>query len=137
MFQLNSIDVFCLDDSRFGQICKQRITNLTLIINEDNTEKDEEECTKNVYAPVLSFFENLKSLSMISSCTLNYPRLCSFEPSEKVFSSSTLTKLCIDVSDFTDCLLLLDGRLKQLTTLIVRVHMITRHLQTFDNQVNF
>ena len=136
MIKLNNIGVFCLDDSRFGQICKQRITNLTLIINENNIEIDGKEYTKNVYAPVLAFFDNLQSLSMISSCTDNYPRFWSFEPSEKVFSSSTLTKLCINVSRFTDCLLLLDGRLKQLTTLIVQVHEIYNHIPTFHSQVS-
>ena len=39
------------------------------------------------------------------------------------FSSSTLTKLCINVYNFNDCLALLDGRLKQLTTFIVQVEL--------------
>jgi hypothetical protein len=40
------------------------------------------------------------------------------------FSSLTLTKLCIHVHSFDDCLVLLDGRLKQLTKFIVEVDYI-------------
>ncbi len=129
--------VFCLDDSHFGRICKQRITNLTLIINENNIEIDNEEYTKNVYAPVLTFFENLKSLSMISSSNSNYSRFWLFNASGKVFSSSTLTKLCIHLYDFNDCLLLLDGRLKQWITFIVQVDFIIDRISTFQKRVSW
>ncbi len=37
------------------------------------------------------------------------------------YSSSTICKLCVDVNRFEDCLALLDGRLKQLTTFIVTI----------------
>ncbi len=36
-------------------------------------------------------------------------------------SSSTICKLCVYVNHFEDCLALLDGRLKQLTTFIVSI----------------
>jgi hypothetical protein len=40
------------------------------------------------------------------------------------FSSLSLNKLCIRVRSFEDCLALLDGRLKNLTTLIIDIiHM--------------
>ena len=135
---MNNVDVFSLDESPFGQVCKEQITNLTLVINENDTEIDKTKYTKNVYAPILAFFENLKSLSITSSCTDNSTRFWSFNTPTTVFVSSTLTKLCINVYYFTDCLLLLDGRLKQLTTLIVDVHFITSDdLPTFHNQVSF
>jgi hypothetical protein len=44
--------------------------------------------------------------------------------SPSTFSSSTLTKLCINVHSFDDCLALLDGRLKQLITFIVQIDFI-------------
>lgn len=135
MFKLNNMGVFCLDESHFGQICKQRVTNLTLIINENNIKMDEEEYTKNVYVLVFAFFENLKSLSMTSSSISNYPRFWLFDKSGKLFSSSTLTKLCIHLHEFNDCLLLLDGRLKQLSTFVVQVNYIIGRASRFQNQV--
>ena len=128
--------MLCLDDSRFGRICKQQITNLTLVINENKIEINEEEYTKNVYAPVLVFFENLKCLSIVASSVDKCPLISLELTSEKIFSS-TLTKLCINIFEFTDCLLLLDGRLKQLTTLIVQVHTTPDDILTIRNQVSF
>ncbi len=52
------------------------------------------------------------------------------------FSSSTLTKLCINIDNFDDCLALLDGRLKQLTTFIVQVGCINEWTSTFYNMVS-
>ncbi|CAF3284153.1 unnamed protein product [Rotaria socialis] len=51
------------------------------------------------------------------------------------FSSSILTKLCISLNTLQDCLSLLDGRLKQLSTLIVIVHGTKNH-STFDHNMN-
>ena len=50
--------------------------------------------------------------------------------------SSMLTKLCINVDDFEDVYALLDGRLKQLTTLIVQVDIIRNSLVTSPNRVS-
>ncbi|CAF4706241.1 unnamed protein product, partial [Rotaria sp. Silwood2] len=42
-------------------------------------------------------------------------------------SSSILYKLCINLNCFEDCLALLDGRLKQLTTFIVNIDSTDYH----------
>ncbi len=52
------------------------------------------------------------------------------------FSSSTLTKLCINVFNFDDIDALLDGRLKQLTTFIVQVEFITNRISISYNMVS-
>ena len=93
MFKLKNIDVFCSDGSRFGRICKQQITNLTVVVNEEMKET----YTENVYASILIFFENLKCLSIIPSPVSNYPCFSFFDKPGNVFSSSTLTTLCIHV----------------------------------------
>jgi hypothetical protein len=82
------------------------------------------EYTTNVYAPLLILFQNLKHLSIIESSITNYPPLSICHLPSTTFSSSILTKLCIDVCSFDDCLYLLDGRLKQLTIFIVRICFI-------------
>ncbi len=52
------------------------------------------------------------------------------------FSSSTLTKLCINVYSFDDCLALLDGRLKQLTTFVVQANYIQHWIPRSYNMVS-
>jgi hypothetical protein len=52
------------------------------------------------------------------------------------FHSSTLTYLCIDMYTLDDCLYLLDGRLKQLTTLIVRLNFIDNSSSIIHNIVS-
>ncbi len=133
---LNKIDGFCLDDSLFGHICKQQITDLILIINENNMEMTEKRYTKNVYATILAFFENLKHLTIVLSFADNYPRLSFYNLSPMTFSSSILTELCINVNNFNDVHALLDGRLKQLTTLIVQVEFIHGSILNSSNRVS-
>ncbi|CAF4381357.1 unnamed protein product [Rotaria sp. Silwood2] len=122
---------YFIDDFLFGHICKQQITDLVLVVNENNIEITEEDYTKNVYAIILDFFENVKHLTIAmpstkhySGSTTSYPCLSLYKLPPMTFSSSTLTKLCINVHDINDVRSLLDGRLKQLTTLIVQVEFI-------------
>ncbi|CAF4060668.1 unnamed protein product [Rotaria magnacalcarata] len=48
------------------------------------------------------------------------------------FSSSILTELCINTNNFDDCLALLDGRLKQLTSLILQVNYIYKTSTSYN-----
>jgi hypothetical protein len=50
--------------------------------------------------------------------------------------SSTLTKLCITLLSFEDCLSLLDGRLKQLSTFIV-ISQVVGYSLTVNNSVSY
>jgi hypothetical protein len=136
MFSFKEMNVFLLDDSLFGHIYKEQITDLILIINENRKELTLAEYTKNVYAIILSLFKNLKHLSVILPSTNNYPSLLLYNLSPMTFSSSTITKLCISVCHFNDCLDLLDGRLKQLTTFIVEVNYITDEIIAFHDMVS-
>jgi hypothetical protein len=92
--------------------------------------------TANVYAPILTFFKNLKHLSIFESSITDYPPLSICDLPSTTFSSSILTELCIDVYKFDDCLYLLDGRLKQLSTFIVRIYHIDDHSWTFHKTVS-
>ncbi|CAM4808853.1 unnamed protein product [Rotaria magnacalcarata] len=115
---------YFIDDSLFGHICKQQITDLILVSNDNNIEITQKEYTKDVYAVIFTFFEKLKHLSIVSASTNDYPSLSLYISPPLTFSSSTLTKLCINVNNFDDCLTLLDGRFKQLTTFIVQINYI-------------
>ena len=68
---------------------------------------------------------------------MSYPALTLSDLPSTTFSSSILTQLCIDVSTLDDCLYLLDGRLKQLTTLIVRIHYVDDSSTIVHNMVGF
>lgn len=93
------------------------------------------EYTKNIYA-MLFIFKKLKHLSIVSSSINDYPPLSLYISPPITFSSSLLTKLCINVYLFEDCLALLDGRFKQLTTFIVQVKFISRRVSTSHNRVS-
>jgi len=92
--------------------------------------------TVNVYAPILNFFKNLKHLNIIGSFNMSNPCLTLGNLPSNTFHSSTLTYLCIDVYTLDDCLYLLDGRLKQLTTLIVRIGYIDNSSSIIHNMVS-
>jgi hypothetical protein len=91
----------------------------------------------NVYAHILNFFKNLKHLSIIETLNPTYPRLSLSDLPSNSFFSSTLTHLCINVYTLDDCLCLLDGRLKQLTTLSVRIAYIDDSSSIIHNMVRF
>jgi hypothetical protein len=143
MHKFNNIHVFCLDDSLFGHIRKQQITDLILIINENSMEITQKEYTKNVYAIIFAFFENLKNLTIAVSYTEDYIGIIKSYPSFSLyklppitFSSSTLTKLWITVNDFNDVRALLDGRLKELKIFIVQVDHIDNWISTTHHRVS-
>jgi len=69
----------------------------------------------------LKFFENLKHLSIIGLVPKSFPPLLLDKLPLTTFYSSTLYKLSIHVMHYDDLLALLDGRLKQLNTLNVRI----------------
>ena len=116
------IIIFCLDDSSLRYIFRQQITDL-ILRNRDEIFKigSCKDYTVNVYAHILDVFENLKHFSVIETFNMSYPALALSNLPSTMFSSSTLTQLCIDVFTLDDCLYLLYGRLKQLTTLIIRI----------------
>jgi hypothetical protein len=92
---------------------------------------------RNVYEYILKFFTNLKHLSIIETLNPSYPPLLLCDSPAITFFSSTLTYLCINVNTLDDCLYLLDGRLKQLTTLIIRIRNIDKSSSIIHNIVSF
>ncbi|CAM2722700.1 unnamed protein product [Rotaria socialis] len=114
---------------------QEQITNLTLI----NDDKDEmivslKNYTTNVYSHILIFFKNLKELSITGPYPISmYPGLSLRYLPSTTFSSPTLTHLYINVKTFDDCLYLLDGRLRKLTTLCVNIYSIDEYSTIVHN----
>ena len=130
------ICVSLLDESFFGHIFKQQIRELTLTNNQKCTEVPMINYTTDVYARIVDFCQNLMHFNVISSSGGTFPSLSLRGLSSSTFSSSTLMKLCINVYNFEDCLSLLDGRLKQLSTLIVVIVNVEDHSSIVHNSVS-
>ncbi|CAF4165058.1 unnamed protein product, partial [Adineta steineri] len=86
---------------------------------------------------ILTHFENLKYLDIVVPYIqrlygpiICYPALSLYDLLPTTFSSSTLTKLSINVKDLNGVHSLLDGRLIQLNTLIIHVQLVTNWLPT-------
>jgi hypothetical protein len=92
--------------------------------------------TRNVYARIISFCENLNNFNVDQSFNEECPPLSLHDLPSTTFFSSTLTKLTIGLSCFTDCLCLLDGRLKQLTNLIVTINTSVNSTLIVSNSVS-
>ncbi|CAF0791182.1 unnamed protein product [Rotaria sordida] len=127
------------NESSLRHIFQQQITDLILI----NNDKEKmigslSNYTINVYGHILKFFKNLTHLNITEGFNSSYPGLILRDLPSTTFFSSILTHLCINTYNLDDCLYLLDGRLKQLTTLIVRIHYMhfSSTVHNMDNLLN-
>ncbi|CAF3642706.1 unnamed protein product [Rotaria socialis] len=128
--KLDNMDVLYsllgINNQRLDNIVQK--TTFTTILNFESISANDDFCSI-----ILSVSKSLHHLSILSSSINGYPPLSLHNLPSTIFFSSTLTKLCINVNDFNDCLALLDGRLKQLTTFIVQIKYIENvSLQSYD-----
>ncbi|CAF3091368.1 unnamed protein product [Rotaria sp. Silwood2] len=113
------------NESPLRYIFQQQITELILGNRDRNSMiGSSKKYTTNVYGHILKFFKNLKYLSIIETFNPSYPCLSLHKLPPATFFSSTLTHLCINMFTLDDCLYLLDGRLKQLSTLIIGISYV-------------
>ncbi|CAF4449238.1 unnamed protein product, partial [Rotaria sp. Silwood2] len=88
-----------------------------------------------IFTHVFTLFTNLQYLSFGSSSIC--PQRISFDMSSRIFMSSTLLELHVNVLHFSDCLYLLDGRFNQLRILHVNIGWIHHSSSpTIDNTEN-
>jgi hypothetical protein len=86
--------------------------------------------TKDVYDYILKFFENLEHLSIIEA----YPRY--YPPLTFRYLSFTLSKLSVRIISYEDCLALLDGGLKQLTSFTVVINVMQHYSSNLYHMVS-
>ncbi|CAF3189410.1 unnamed protein product [Rotaria sp. Silwood2] len=135
-FQRDSSLHYFTDNSSLEHILKEQITKLDLIHKDDGYEiMLSKVYTKTVYAHILTYCEKLEHLNVTASSNFVYPSLSIRYLPSNTFSSSTLTYLCINVQTFTDFVCLLDGRLKQLCTLIVQFYQMDTDSSVVHNLV--
>ncbi|CAF1473128.1 unnamed protein product [Adineta steineri] len=116
-------------ESPFRHLFQEQITDLILEYNKAIHILSSNSNERNVYEYTLNVFKNLKHLSVIQCDQLLSIKNLAFT----TWSSLNLTKLCVDVCCFDDCFALLDGRLKQLNTFIVRIYYINDELSSVYN----
>jgi len=110
-------------------LLKEQITTLYLYTKKDTTiELFTEACVR-----LLTVCKKLETLTFKNSNNIQLP-LSNFSTSTCL--SSTLCYLNIDLSNFDDCLYLLDGRLNQLSTFIIEIVEINTSSLDIDNTVN-
>ena len=111
------------DDLTLRNILRNQITHLHIDVC--TTSEVNSNTVSNTFELVLSLCERLTELDLSEGFFRKGLRRPSvFLIHNKNFLSSTLTKLKINVATLFDCLLLLDGRLDSLSTLIINVAYI-------------
>ncbi|CAF1661111.1 unnamed protein product, partial [Adineta ricciae] len=123
----NSQDNY-VDTSPFRRIFQEQIIDLSLVYKHGIDILAERLYRKGVHGHVLTFFKSLQDLSITG-----LPSLLTLSDSPlTTCSSSTLSKLCVFLNGFGECLALLDGRLAGLTTLIVILDSTRLHSSTYN-----
>ena len=84
---------------------------------------------------MLNEFTNLCTLDFHSCYKISDERI-SFHRLGETLSSSTLMELYVNVSRFTDCLLLLDGRFPRLHTFYVNIPEVCPPSRQYIKKVN-
>ncbi|CAM2725543.1 unnamed protein product [Rotaria socialis] len=124
-FEQQIASKYFTDESSLRSVFQQQITSLILVNNDKSARVGSlKEYTINVYAHILNFFKNLTYLNIMGPCVMLCPGLSLCDLPSTTFYSSILTHLSIVVQTFDDCLYLLDGRLKQLTSFNANVYSI-------------
>jgi hypothetical protein len=121
-------------DSILHHLLTQQILHLNIDVSYD-PESKESKILSSIFALILSGCQRLIDLNF---CQLFYDRkspICISKFPSTSCTSSTLTKLKVNVATFDDCLYLLDGRLKHLSTLIIDVKKISLSFSD-KNKVN-
>jgi len=110
-----------LEESLTAHLLKEQIKSMTVKIR---NEMFNDESYTDVYERILSNCPKCSYLDMDQSGAIRYYRLSFEDRSRKICYSSYLHTLFIYVKTFDDCLILLDGRLNNLSSLTVRMSRI-------------
>ena len=121
-------------NSILHHLLTQQIQHLNIDVSYD-PKSEGSKILSSIFAWILSTCQRLINLNF---CQLFYDRkspICIYKFPSTSCTSSTLTKLKVNVKTFYDCLYLLDGRLKYLSTLIIDVKKISLFFSD-QNKVN-
>jgi hypothetical protein len=109
------------DESPFAHIFKYQISHLHVTAAEESTVESMMNLVTHIFPHIFTTLTNLTHLDFfIDEAFYEPPRLSDF-PSTTCYSSS-LVYLRVRLNTLDDCLCLLDGRLSQLHTFIVKIN---------------
>ncbi|CAF2951075.1 unnamed protein product [Rotaria sp. Silwood2] len=110
--------------SSFIHIYRHQISHLVVTINDDTTAIRIKNVATNIFANILAMFTNLIHLDFNFDDNFVYPPTSFIKLLSTTCHSSSIVHLNVRVRNFDDCLCLLDGRLSQLHTFIVKIDNI-------------
>ncbi|CAF4638289.1 unnamed protein product, partial [Rotaria sp. Silwood2] len=110
--------------SLFIRAYKHQISHLTMTLTDISCNKSTEITIGQTYVAIFSWLSNLQYLDLDSIDGNLYSRRLLSGLSPTRCYSSTVAHLRIRIHNFDDCLCLLDGRLRQLHTLIVKLDYV-------------
>lgn len=111
-----------------------KITHLTIDLN--IKKEITRENSSMIFEAILFFGKHLTDLKFYQLSSESYLTFFPWNNQNEACLSSTLTNLSIYVSNFDDCLYLLDGRFQSLSKLVIRIEMIARSLSNINKNVN-
>lgn len=122
--RLNFSDVCLgiLDDLVLRSFLFKQITHLSIGL--EQRKENKARVVTSIFPLILSLCDNLIDLNFGDMFPIQKFLTPTFYLQTKQFRSSTLTTLKINVENFADCLLLLDGRLESLSTLMINISFI-------------
>ena len=124
----------CLDKSSIYNL-KDQILELNLTIDDKASHDKFLKLTRDVFVFILVMFTKLTHLDFILSDNAMFRSGKFLSSASTIWSPSSIIHLNIRLYDFNDCLCLLDGRLSQLKTFIVRIEKIDGTTKIIDNTV--
>jgi hypothetical protein len=124
----------CLEKTGLTDLFKNQIVSLNIHISK-NEQSVVEDVNTPIFTNIFTMFTNIQCLNFSSSSI--WCQKLSFNISPPSFISSTLLELYVNVTNFTDCLYLLDGRFNQLRTFHVNITLIRSSRLIINNTVNY
>ncbi|CAF1551612.1 unnamed protein product, partial [Rotaria sordida] len=130
-FEVKMLYEYLTGDSILRELLSKQITHLNIDVKDANRELFR--TTANIFISILSSCKKLFHLNFrdLFFERKHWNRFTCLPATS--YPSSTLTKLQINVSTFTECLFLLDTHLECLSTLIIHVGAIYYPIQDVDN----
>ncbi|CAF3205849.1 unnamed protein product [Rotaria socialis] len=115
-----------------SDLLMNKITHLTIDLN--IKKEITRENSPMIFEAILFFGKYLTDLKFYQVSSESNLTFFSWNNQNKECLSSTLNNLSIYVSNFDDCLYLLDGRFQSLSKLVIRIEMITRSLSNINKK---
>lgn len=135
-FVTNDIFLCDLEKAPFIHLFQTQISSLAVILVDPGRFGLMSQITTNILAPIFSLFTSLIDLDC-SRRGSNWfrTRFPPADSSSKLFFSSSIVRLRVDVETLDDCLYLLDGRLPHLQRLIIEIELINQSDLVADTKV--